>query len=332
MAENPTPSQSTDESRRVELLCSTGQNFLVLGSAGTGKSMLLQRLVQSARKRVQVLAPTGLAARQAGGKTIHSFLGLSLGLQRRNGLQLRQEGPEQAEARRQAFRGLEALLIDEVSMLRADVFDAIDARLRDEGPRPGEPFGGVQIGLFGDVLQLPPIVDDEVLPAFNGQWEEGWESPWFYDAHAFRCSRFQRVTLKRIFRQTHQEESFVTSLARLREGRMQPEDFALLNSRVAPETPEGGVSLVTTNQRASGINTAKFNRLPGPKGTYLATKEDWPEDWGNGPVPESVEVKVGARVLVCANISPPVLVNGSLGTVVSFDQEQVIVKVNDIHM
>jgi len=276
------PWEATPEIDRVELLFrKSKRNFLVLGSAGTGKSVLLRRLVQDSPKRVEVVAFTGLAALQAGGRTIHRFFGFKLGLQKRNGLLLRAEGEEQRENRLRRYRELEALLIDEVSMLRADLFDAVDGILREHGPRPGEPFGGVQIGLFGDLLQLPPIVEDDELPAFNGQWNEGWPSAWFVDALCFRTGNFQRVTLTRIFRQAqgdHAGAEFVKCLQRLRENRCQADDLELLNGRVCNDRPNGAMALVTTNNRADEINEQHFNALPGPSKSYQASYVGWPDD------------------------------------------------------
>ncbi|MBI5384593.1 MAG: AAA family ATPase [Verrucomicrobia bacterium] len=330
----------TEEIRRAEnIFLNTNRNFLVLGSAGTGKSFLLKRLVENARKNVQVLSFTGLAALQVGGRTIHSFFGFDLGLQKRTHLLL-MGTDEQKDNRRRAFRNLEAVLIDEVSMLRADLLDAVDAVLREHGPRPGEPFGGVQVGLFGDVLQLPPIVTDDEQQAFRPRadapsspiWDDGWISPWFFDSFAYRTGGFLRLTLTRIFRQQTDAtagEDFVRSLQRLREGRIQPEDFDLINSRVCNQEPRQALSLVTTNRAAEEENASRFNALSGRVQVYQAARaENWPRHWrGNEPVPETVEIKKDAWVLVCANNAGPGLVNGSLGTVLRFDDEEVVLRV-----
>lgn len=330
----------TEEMRRAEnIFHNTNRHFLVLGSAGTGKSVLLKRLVENSAKNVQVLAYTGLAALQAGGMTVHRFFGFELGLQKRSHLLLRGTD-DQNETRRRAFRSLEAILIDEVSMLRADLLDAIDAVLREHGPRPGEPFGGVQIGLFGDVLQLPPIVTDDEQQAFRPRaddpsspiWDDGWISPWFFDSFAYRTGGFLRLTLTRDFRQeteTAVGTDFVRSLHRLREGRTQPEDFDLINSRVCNERPGQAVSLVTTNRAAEEENAIRFNALPGRVQVYQASQaENWPRHWrGDEPVPETIEIKQGAWVLVCANLTDSGLVNGSLGTVLRCDDEEVVLQV-----
>ncbi len=329
------PLESTPEIERVDILFrKSNRNFLVLGSAGTGKSLLLRRLVADSPKRVMVAAFTGLAALQAGGKTLHSLFGFDLGLQKRNSLKVRNERPDQKDNRLRRLKNIETLLIDEVSMLRADLFDAVDGILREHGPRPGEPFGGVQIGLFGDLLQLPPIVEDEELPAFNGQWNEGWPSAWFFDALCFHTGNFQRVTLTRIFRQhqdDHAGEEFVRCLQRLRQNRLQHDDLKTLNGRVSNGRPSDAIALVTTNKRADTINQEHFDALISTIGSYRAAYLDWPRDWDRDdtPVPENVVVKEGARVLICANLSDTV-VNGSIGTVVRFDAEEVMVDVNGV--
>ncbi|MCX6898100.1 MAG: AAA family ATPase [Verrucomicrobia bacterium] len=340
----PEELELTEEIRRVEnIFHNTNRNFLVLGSAGTGKSFLLKRLVENSRKRLQVLSFTGLAALQVGGRTIHSFFGFDLGLQKRSHLLLTGTA-EQQENRRRAFQSLEAILIDEVSMLRADLLDAVDGVLREHGPRPGEPFGGVQVGLFGDVLQLPPIVDDDVDQAFRAQannlsmpvWDEGWISPWFFDSFAYRTGGFMRLTLNHVFRQQNEAVEgveFIRSLQRLREGRMQPEDYDLINSRVHNDRPQKALSLVTTNKEADRENDARFNALPGLPKTYRAFRaENWPKHWKGKsyePVPETVEIKKDAWVLVCANIADSGLVNGSLGTVLHCDDEEVVLQVGN---
>jgi hypothetical protein len=249
---------------------------------------------------------------------------------------------EQQENRRRVFRSLEAILIDEVSMLRADLLDAVDAVLREHGPRPGEPFGGVQIGLFGDVLQLPPIVTDDEQQAFRARaddpsspiWDDGWISPWFFDSFAYRTGGFLRLTLTCIFRQQTDStagKDFILALQRLREGRIQPEDFSLINSRASAQKPQQALSLVTTNDDANDENTKRFNELSGRSQPYHAVRADnWPTRWKGKsyePVPETVEIKQDAWVLVCANNAGPGLVNGSLGTVLRFDDEEVILRV-----
>jgi len=314
----------TDEIERVETLFHrTTDNFLVLGSAGTGKSVLLRKLVEQSHKNVQVVAPTGLAALLAGGRTIHSFFGLRWGLQRRTELQISNTA-EAEDNRRRRVCDLEVLLIDEISMVRADVFDALDALLREHGPRRDAPFGGVQIGLFGDVLQLPPIVKTNERQAFNGEDPQGWESEWFFDARAFRRGAFIRVSLTKSFRQS-EEKIFSNQLHRLREGRLQPEDFTAFNSRLSVAEPTGAMAVVATKKQAEDINKEKFDALPEKIQKHEARLEDWPDDWDDYPADKVVHLKKGALVLLLANIGGE-LVNGRLGTVEDFDEEQIWVR------
>jgi len=314
----------TNEIERVQTLFHrTKENFLVLGSAGTGKSVLLRKLVAESRKNVEVVAPTGLAALLAGGRTIHRFFNLRRGLQRRDELQV-STAPLDQENRRRRISDLEVLLIDEVSMARADVFDAIDALLREHGPRPDAPFGGVQIGLFGDVLQLPPIVKENERQAFNGEDPRGWVSEWFFDAKAFRRGSFTRVTLTKVFRQA-EECDFANRLHRLREAKLQPDDFAAFNSRVSLQEPPEAIAIVATNKQAEKVNKEKFDALPGDRQNYQAVLENWPEDWDDYPGDKVVDLKKGALVLLLANIGGT-LVNGRLGRVEDLDDEQVWVR------
>lgn len=325
----------TPESDRVEnLFHRTKRNFVVRGGAGTGKSSLLKRLVASSRKNVAVVSFTGLAALNAGGETIHRFFGLKLGFQARSRLQLTEEAEQIRTERLRKFRDLQALFIDEVSTVRADLLDAVDGILREHGPVPGTPFGGVQVGLFGDVLQLPPIVDDNAVPAFNGQWRDGgWPSPWFFDSYAYRLGNFALITLQQNFRRDAadaDDDTFARLLQRLREGRSTSEDYETLNKRASPDCPSSAVALTTTNAIANQINAKQFNRLSGQVFEWRATYENWPEDWGDGPVESSVQVKVGALMMVCSNRSGPGLVNGSIGRVVRCSHDEVVLDVDGV--
>ena len=166
------------------------------------------------------------------------------------------------------------------------------------------------------------------LQAFNGKWSEGWPSPWFCDAFTFRTGNFVRVTLQRIFRQSEDNE-FAAFLGRLRVGQLQQQDLELINRRVGAVDSAQVVSLVTTNALAKQANDTRYNALAGPAKVWTAIENEWPDSWrGDEPVDSSVEVKVGARVIVCANRAGPGLVNGSVGTISRFDDEAVYLTVN----
>lgn len=324
--------ESTREMERVLALYRANENFIVLGSAGTGKSVLLRKLVAESRKNVQVVAPTGLAAMLAGGKTIHSFFGMRWGLQRPKNVQLADTRLE-VESRMRRLRDLKVLLIDEISMVRADILDAIDMVLREHGPSPGAPFGGIQIGLFGDVLQLPPIVKTNERQAFiEGQDPSGWKSEWFFDAKAFAQANFKRVRLTKIFRQADEQE-FAARLQRLRTDRMQPEDYITFNQRCDLQNVENALAVVARKKQAVAINTQRFNALAGE--VFSFTAEHHPFNWPNGwefPAPKTLDLKIGARVMLLANIGGS-LVNGRMGTVEALSKSGVRVRFDgEVHI
>jgi ATP-dependent DNA helicase PIF1 len=279
-------------------------NVLVTGRAGTGKSTLLQAFCDATEKNVVKLAPTGVAALNVGGATIHSFFKFKNGIQPG-------EAALVVPKKKEIYEALEVLVIDEISMVRADLLDCVDAFLQMHGPHPGRPFGGVALACFGDPHQLPPVVTeyDRVLVL-------DYENPYFFAAHCY--SDIPTIELTQAFRQ--KDEDFLRALDGVRDGTITAEDLELFNSRVEPKISLGYIRdsdvtvLTTHNAESNRINYGILSSLPGPAYTFQArTSGRFPED--RPPTATCLTLKVGARVMMLVN-NPPYWVNGSIGTVV----------------
>ena len=301
----------SDEQREVlDQMENTLDHVFITGRAGTGKSTLLQAFVASTAKVVAVCAPTGVAALAVGGQTIHSLLRLPIGI-----IGARELGfiPKESLA---VLANLDALVIDEVSMVSADVLDAMDRRLRQAKRRKNTPFGGTQLIMFGDPFQLAPVVSGQAEKAY---YQDHYRSPWFFDAAVWRETEMDTYELDIIHRQADSE--FRAVLNALREGRMDPDMGRMLNEQGMrePEDPEL-ITLATTNQAVTRINSLALERLPGKGKIAQAAIEG---DFGSTsayPADEELVLKPGARVMFLRNDTQgtdgPRFVNGTLGTVV----------------
>jgi ATP-dependent exoDNAse (exonuclease V) alpha subunit len=264
-----------------------------------------------------VVAPTGLAAVQVGGQTIHSFFGLPPRLVK----------PEDIKpSRRQGLmRKMRTLVIDEVSMVRSDLMDAIDRSLRLNRKRPREPFGGVKLALFGDLHQLPPVVREEGA----GSWlEDHFGGPFFFHAPAFRQAETRFLELDEVFRQ--KEEAFIAALNNIREGTVKPSDLELLNARVLHlerlRDARDYVILTPTNAAAYQINMAFLNSLTDPESTHEATVSgSFPET--AHPTDATLILKKGAKVIMLRNDPERRWVNGTLAIVSGVEGERVLVTI-----
>ena len=260
----PVPKPAEDERpRRLRYLAAYHHlrqddgHLFVTGRAGTGKSTLLRCLKDMLAEEMVVLAPTGLAAVNVGGQTIHSFFGLPPRLVRPDDIRRSRNG--------RLMRRLKFLVIDEVSMVRSDLMWAIDQSLRVNRGRPREPFGGVRLALFGDLHQLPPVVNDgEVAEHLESASAVRSSSA----AAAARAAGTSLIELAHVFRQ--KDEALLAVLNSVREGDADEDDLVLLNSRVHPirtlSDGEPYVILTPTNAAAGRINMAYLNALPGDRG------------------------------------------------------------------
>jgi ATP-dependent exoDNAse (exonuclease V) alpha subunit len=287
----------------------TLDHLFITGRAGTGKTTLLHEFVETTAKSVAVCAPTGVAALAVGGQTIHSLLRLPLGI-----IGDRELGfiPKESLA---VLANLDALVIDEVSMVSADVLDAIDRRLRQAKRRRNSPFGGIQMIMFGDPYQLSPVVSGQAEKAY---FQDHYRSPWFFDATVWSATEMTMFELDTIHRQADGE--FRSVLNALREGRMDPEMGRMLNERGMrePDEPEL-ITLTTTNASVTKINSIALERLEGKAKIAHADIEG---DFGSTsayPADEQLVLKPGARVMFLRNDTGgpdgPRFVNGTIGTV-----------------
>ncbi len=297
----------------------TGDGHLfVTGRAGTGKSTLLRTIRDQAGDDMIVVAPTGLAAVNVGGQTIHSFFGLPPRLIRADDIRRSRNG--------RVMRKMRHLVIDEVSMVRSDLMWAIDHSLRVNRGRPREPFGGVRVIMFGDLHQLPPVVQEAEV---QGHLDEEFGGPFFFSvASLMEGPGTSLIELTQVFRQS--EGPLLTVLNRIREGNVNEEDLEDLNLRVNPirTLAEGDpyVILTPTNAAASRINLAYLNALAGKPTTYQAGVTGEFNQTAH-PTDTALTLKVGAKVILLRNDPDRRWVNGSIARIARLEDKQVWIEI-----
>jgi hypothetical protein len=304
----------------LDLIERQGENVFITGKAGTGKSTLLNYLRATTTKQLVVLAPTGVAALNVGGQTIHSFFRFPPTLIDPQAIRRRQHA--------KLFQQLQLLIIDEVSMVRADVMDGIDTALRMYRNKPTTPFGGVQVVLCGDLFQLPPIIRDGELTVF---FDEHYGGPYFFLAHVFETLRPYALELTEIYRQ--QDEEFIRVLNKIREHELDPELFTCLNTRVLQRnvsaSEDGIVTLTSTNEAAFRKNKFCLDRLTAKSYVYTAAVTgDF--DPSTFPTEFSLELKKGAQVMLIRNDPEKRWVNGTLGKISSLNEQKVCVEISGV--
>jgi ATP-dependent exoDNAse (exonuclease V) alpha subunit len=294
-------------------------HLFITGRAGTGKSTLLRTLGALVAEPMVVVAPTGLAAVNVGGQTIHSFFGLPPRL----------VGPDDIRRSRNGglMRKLKFLVIDEVSMVRSDLMWAIDQSLRVNRGRPREPFGGVRLVMFGDLHQLPPVVQEHEV-ADHLETRHG--GPFFFSIPALsEGAGTVRLELTQVFRQ--KEGALLDVLNRIREGEVGADELDVLNARVAPIRTLGEgdpyVILTPTNTAAHRINAAFLKALPGAGKTYAAHVTG---EFGQTahPTEMTLTLKVGAKVMLLRNDADRRWVNGSIARITRLGEESVHVDID----
>ncbi|MFH1362141.1 MAG: AAA family ATPase, partial [bacterium] len=242
--------------KSLELLENSGQNLFITGKAGTGKSTLLDYFRGQTKKRVVVLAPTGVAAINVRGETIHSFFGFKpdITLDKVRKLDFEKRGKPNI------YKKIEAIVIDEISMVRADLLDCVDKFLRLNGPDKNLPFGGLQMIFFGDLYQLPPVVTSREQHIFKGHYA----SPYFFSARVFQIVKFEYLELEKVYRQ--KDEKFIALLNAIRNNSATETELTALNQRYLPDfeaTGDYSIYLTTTNQMARELNEVRLNSLKG---------------------------------------------------------------------
>jgi hypothetical protein len=310
--------QNKYQLQAYDLIANTNTTFFLTGRAGTGKTTFLKKAIKEIQKNFLVLAPTGIAAVNAGGETIHSFFcfppcALSMDfIGAMNKYKI------------STLRHIDTLIIDEASMVRADMVDAIDRTMR-KYCKSVRPFGGKQVVFVGDMFQLPPIVNkggDQELIADN----YGSGDPYFYKAHVFKGMELCKIEFQKVYRQENQE--FLAVLDKIREGRQDYNDLNLLNTRLDEKINKNKhiITLCSRNDVAREINESHLAKINAPLYTYEAKvvgpfKEE-------APVDHKLTLKVGSQVMMCKNDSMRRWVNGTLATVVSLDDSCISVVVD----
>ncbi len=298
----------------LRLMEKTRKNVFVTGRAGTGKSTLLTYFRDHAKKDVAVLAPTGVAAVNIQGQTIHSFFGfkpdITVDVIRKK---------YRRHSRRGLYKKLDAIVIDEISMVRADLLDCIDEFLRLNGPNKKLPFGGIQMIFIGDLYQLPPVVTREAKMLFKTVYQ----SPYFFDAKVMESFKMEMVFLEKIYRQ--EDEKFIRILNAVRNRSVTDEDLEFINTRNDPRFEPPGddfyIYLTTTNAQAHTINEQYLSGLRTP----VFKHRGWIEgDFDEKALPTNVDlqIKVGAQIMLVNNDREGRWINGTVGKIVDFEEDE----------
>jgi len=294
-------------------------HLFVTGRAGTGKSTLLKCLRDLMGDKMVVVAPTGLAAVNVGGQTIHSFFGLPPRLVKKDDIRRSRNAS--------IMRKLKFIVIDEVSMVRSDLMWGIDQSLRVNRGRSKEPFGGLRLAMFGDLHQLPPVVNEGEMAA---HLENEHGGPFFFDVGALREGRGTAlIELTEVFRQ--RDQSLIDVLNKVRDGEAGEDDLALLNERVHPirrlSEGEEYVILVTTNAAAKRINDAYLEALPGHTVTYDASVTGEFNDSAQ-PTDANLVLRPKAKVMMLRNDPDKRWVNGTIARVARIQPDKVWVEID----
>lgn len=307
----------------LQIIQFTRQSLFLTGKAGTGKSTFLRHIAATTKKKHVVLAPTGIAAINAGGSTLHSFFKLPfhplLPNDSRYNVRNIRESLKYNGEKRKLLRELELIIIDEISMVRADIIDFIDRVLRIYCRNMREPFGGKQLLLVGDIYQLEPVIREEdrqlLLPFYK--------SNFFFDARVFREMQLVSIELTKVYRQS--DPLFINILDHIRTSQVGNADLALLNKRIGAELNHDdsklSITLSTRRDTVDFINEQHLKQLPGEPTIFNGIiRGEFPES--SLPTPMELELKTGAQILFIKNDKEKRWVNGTLGTIIGFGDEE----------
>ncbi len=308
--------------RALDLLENTRQHLFITGRAGTGKSTLLSHWRATTKKNLVVLAPTGVAAVNVAGQTIHSFFHFKPDITIQKVKRMKT-----APGATTVYERLETIIIDEISMVRADLLDSMDAFLRLYGPKLGQPFGGVQMVFIGDLYQLPPVTTAEDKTIFA----DHYTSPYFFSAQVFLPKQqtllpgaepfqLQRLELQKVYRQS--DHQFIELLNSIRANTAGTQEFSALNARLNPAfdpAPDAlYIYLTTTNAMADEVNSRKLNQLDTDsyffRGTINGTVDE-----KQLPTALELQVKIGAQIMMLNNDTAGRWINGTIGQVVGVE-------------
>lgn len=299
----------------------TDMSLFLTGKAGTGKTTFLREVVRYTKKKCIVLAPTGIAAVNAGAMTIHSFFQFGLGPFVQGVIEPKSDFRIN-KSKLELIRHLQLLIIDEVSMVRADLMDHIDVELR-RIRRNSKPFGGVQLLMIGDLQQLPPIAhggEDELLRQY-------YKTLYFFSSAALKSMNYSCIELKNVYRQT--DRHFIDILNHARDCTLTSQDISDLNARYipgfSPKPEDGYIRLMTHNRQVDYINAAEMEKLDSKPYTFVAAVTGtFPEE--SYPTADSLTLKKGAQVMFIKNDPERRFINGTLGEVKSIDKNSIAVR------
>ena len=312
----------------LQIINYTRRSLFLTGKAGSGKSTLLKYICNTTKKKYVVLAPTGIAAINVGGVTLHSFFKIPfhplLPNDSRFSSRHIRETLKYNNEKKKLLRELELIIIDEISMVRADIIDFIDKILRVYNRNMREPFGGKQLLLVGDLYQLEPVVKEEdrkLLQPF-------YPSNYFFDAHVFRDFQLVSIELKKVYRQ--KDPVFITILDHVRTNNVSALDLQMLNKRVdhtrLQEDNQLAITLSSRRDTVDYINTQELDKLPGEPTLFKGViTGEFPES--NLPTPIELYIKPGAQVIFIKNDMEKRWVNGTLGVVEAIDEDSSIIYV-----
>ena len=307
----------------LQLVQFTHRSLFLTGKAGTGKSTFLHYIAQTTKKKYVILAPTGIAAINVGGATLHSFFKLPfhplLPNDRRYSTQQLRNTLKYNSEKIKLIRELELIIIDEISMVRADIIDFIDKILRVYSHNMRIPFGGKQLLLVGDVYQLEPVLKEEDWQLLQPYYR----SKFFFDAHVFRSFQLVCIELQKVYRQ--RDDKFISILDHIRTSTITNTDLSLLNQQVGQHQPmdahQLSITLSTRRDTVDYINSLHLSKLPGDATILHGSIEgEYPEN--NLPTPIELEVKTGAQILFIKNDREKRWVNGTLGTINGIGDEE----------
>lgn len=329
---NAIDTQSTEFQNALTLIKYTSQSLFLTGKAGTGKSTFLRYLTNTTKKKFVVLAPTGIAAVNAGGQTIHSFFKIPF-------KPILPDDPDFSDSSRlrermkyskqfvKMLKSLELIIIDEVSMVRADTIDFVDRLLRVFCGNNRQPFAGKQLLLVGDVFQLEPVITGDMKDVLGYYYKEG---SYFFNAKAFENLPLVPIELTKVYRQ--KDKLFIELLDRVRIGNPLPKDIDLLNAKVikGPQlfTEDFVITIATRRDIVDSINQNRLDTLPTPSHSFIGTTEgDFPEN--SLPTDKELVLKEDAQVVFVKNDMDRRWVNGSLGKITGFNEDEIIVETED---
>lgn len=319
----------------ADLVKNSKDIIYLTGKAGSGKTTFLKYIRSISPKKTIVLAPTGVAALNAGGQTIHSFFKIAPSVYPPDDVRLRTAPQPHDEDRSTIFdifkyrkgqknliTGMELLIIDEISMVRCDLLDVIDKLLRAFRDKPNMPFGGVQVLLIGDAFQLPPIAQDE-------QWnilKNHYETPFFFSSQVLKNNQLRYIELKKIYRQQNIE--FINLLNNVRTNNISEYDIELLNSRFIPAIVKNDntnyVTISTHNRYVDETNQRKLGEISSQSKIYEAEIiGDFPDSMM--PTEKNLELKIGAQVMFIKNDTDKKYYNGKIGKVSKLEKDKIYV-------